>query len=189
LHKEDAMIDELIHKINKQQSQLEELKSLGNSVLLKNPSDNGWCIAECLAHMNLAMEIYLDQFESMKDRLQPEKNAYKPAFLVNQLIQSQPPDKKGKIRFKISTMKRLDPRKTGKPADRSVIERQERNLSRLLQFLESMKGKDTRSFKVETVLGPIIKLYAGDAAQFITAHNERHFKQIRNILEKTGVQA
>jgi hypothetical protein len=179
---------ELSEKLERQSAIIEELKQLDEKTLTKQPADGGWSATECMVHMNLAMEIYLDQFESMKGRLKPANGPYKPTFLARKLIQSQPPDKKGMIRFKIKTMKRLDPHHSDLPADRSALDRLEDNLSRLRQFTEMMQGKDPKSFKVKTVLGPMLKLYAGDAVRFISAHNERHFRQIQNILKKTAGQ-
>ncbi len=174
---------DLAEKIQGQAAVIERLEQLDEETLKKQSADGGWSVAECMVHMNLAMEIYLDQFESMKNSLKPEKKQYNPSFLTRKLIQSQPPDKKGRIRFKIKTMKRLDPQKSDMPADRSALDRLQQNLSRLEQFEKLMNGKDSRSFKVETVLGPMLKLHVGDALKFITAHNERHFQQIQNILE------
>jgi len=179
---------ELAEKLERQFTIIEELKRLDEKTLTQQPADGGWSASECMVHMNLAMEIYLDQFEFMKDRLKPANGPYKPTFLARKLIQSQPPDEKGMIRFKIKTMKRLDPRKSDLPADLSALDRLQENLSRLRQITEIMQGKDSKSFKVETVLGPMLKLYAGDAVRFISAHNERHFRQIKNILKKTAGQ-
>jgi hypothetical protein len=137
--------------------------------------------------MNLSTEIYLDQIEKKQSLFVTEKNPYRPTLLAGMLIRNMPPDKSGTIRMKMKTMKKLDPALYKGEIDVNQIERFLNNLTRLEKILVAMKGKDTRSFKVNSALGPVLKLYVGDALRFINAHNERHFSQIHRIIQKINV--
>ena len=174
------MMDTIRPRIKEQRDKLKKFEQLEKSILYIKPDTGGWNILECIGHMNLATELYLDQIESKIHLLKEERTPYKPTFLANYITSGLGVQKDGKIKFKMKTMKVFDPSVTGS-ADDNSIERFENNLSRINKILDQLEGKDLRSFKVTTALGPVLKFYVGDAIRFLNAHNERHFLQLERI--------
>jgi len=160
------------------------LTQMDHDRLMKKPPDGKWSTYDCMEHMNLATELYLDQIEPRLDKLRPAKKGYKPTFIAKHLIRSMPPDKEGRIKLKMKTMKKLDPEASGRAIGPESLDRLKANIERLLAIVDDLKDSDPRSFNVKTALGSVLKLYVGDAMMFVTAHNERHFKQIEDILEQ-----
>jgi uncharacterized damage-inducible protein DinB len=58
---------------------------------------------------------------------------------------------------------------------------------KLLQLLESAKGRDLTGNHVPITLTKLVKLRLGDAFRFLVAHEQRHMIQARNTLRATGV--
>ncbi len=182
------MIDSLRNQIEAQREKLIAFSTLDDEILNAKPASGGWSMLECVAHMNLATELYLDQIEAKIHLLREGKHPYKPTFLANYFINGLGIQKDGTIKFKMKTMKVFDPSKTTAP-DKNSIGRLKDNFNRIEKILVQMQGKDPRSFKVVTALGPILKFYVGDALRFINAHNERHFLQLEEIRKNVMAEA
>ena len=103
------MQTEVLDQINNQKIRSGKIAGLDEDSLLYKTSENEWNILECFLHMNLSMEIYLDQVEKKQNHFVAEKTPYRPTFLAGMFIRNMPPDKSGTIRMKMKTMKKLDP--------------------------------------------------------------------------------
>ncbi len=160
---------------------LSELESVPAELRITSPYEGSWTVAQCLDHMNIATELYLDQLEEKLSNLKPAKTeVYNGTFLGGYFSKSLAPTEKGDIKSKMKTMKVFVP--DDQPNYQQVASRFKKNLGRYEQILKVCEGMNLRSFKVTTALGPILKFYVGDAMKFIQAHNLRHAQQIRNIL-------
>jgi hypothetical protein len=179
------MIDSIHSQIEFQRNQLKQYEQLDTSLLHAKPASGGWSILECIGHMNLATELYLDQIEAKLPLLKEGDRAYKPTVLAKYFINGLGVQKDGKIKFRMKTMKAFDPSATGVPDDNG-IERLYDNLKRVSKILYQLEGKDLRSFKVTTALGPVLKFNVGDAIRFISAHNERHLLQLQRIYKNVA---
>lgn len=170
------MIQELKKTIEHQQTQLQEIGDSRD--LQRTPEGSNWNGAQCIMHMCLATELYLDQIEKKMHLLKSARGPYKQGFWAKKFIKGLSPDKEGKIRNKMKTMKVFEP----DPVESEIaVSRLKNDLDRMLRILDQLEGKDLRSFKVTSALGPILKFYIGDALQFVNGHNARHFVQLETI--------
>jgi hypothetical protein len=171
------MIQSLLDTVKAQREFMERLPSM--DVLLKKPEHSGWNGAQCIQHMNLATELYLDQIEQRLPQLKPSRGPYKPRFLADKFIQGLAPDTDNRLRYRMKTFKTFEP---GEVDPKEAVDRLINNFDRLNKIIIQCEGKDMRSFKVTTALGPVLRFYVGDALRFVTAHNARHFVQLEGIL-------
>lgn len=176
------MLQDISSDVAEQRRRLLTIVTSGPDVLSIRPEGNKWSINDCMIHMSLATELYLDQIEEKLHMLRPLKSSYKPTFLANYFINSLAPQANNSIRFKMKTLKAFDPHHKENLTSAEPSERLLNNLDRIDKIVEACSDKDLRSFKVTTALGPILRFYLGDALRFICAHNERHVLQIRNIM-------
>ena len=170
------MIQELKKTIEQQRAQLLEIGQ--GRDLQRTPEGSNWNGAQCIMHMCLATELYLNQIEKKLHLLKPAKGQYKQGFWAKKFTKGLSPDENGKIRNKMKTMKVFEPEDVD---SNEAVSRLTEDLDRTLQVLEKLEGKDLRSFKVTSALGPILKFYVGDALRFVNGHNARHFVQLENI--------
>lgn len=179
---------ELLKTLENQNSELlaftEKIAQQPIKSLTTKPSETAWSVLECFDHMNTATELYLDQIEGKLKELRPEeKQVYKKTLFAGIFTKQLAPTEEGIIKSKMKTMKVFYPKAN---LNLQVVDRFKHNLTRFQNVLSQCKGKNLRSFKVTTALGPILKFHLGDALDFVHAHNRRHALQIENTLEELG---
>lgn len=161
----------------------ESILELPAELLIKKPAAEKWNITECFDHMNKATELYLDQIEEKLPALRPASNGrFRASWLASVFSNGLAPGKAGQIRYKVKTLKPFIPKQVSEKEGHDPITRFRDNLDHYERILDTLPGKDLRSFKVVTALGPILKFTIGDALQFAHAHNRRHAQQVKNIL-------
>ncbi len=179
---------ELLNDLRDQNNELRQLfhqlQNYGSENLTITPAEGGWNVVQCVDHMNKATELYLDQIEQkLPDVADANQSRFNPAFLASYFSKMLAPAHGGEIKHKMKTLKPFIPSES--LSSLACLERFGKNLDRFEAALEKLEGKNLRSFKVVTALGPILKFYVGDAMKFIHAHNLRHAQQIRNIINAT----
>ena len=70
------MIQSLLDTVKEQVVFLNSLPD--EETLCIKPASSDWTAAQCIQHMNLATELYLDQIEPKLSGLKPADKAYKP---------------------------------------------------------------------------------------------------------------
>lgn len=175
------MIQELRNSVEKQ---LEILQNTDVQLLSIHTDFSPWNGAQCLMHMCLATELYLHQIEKKLPQLRPVGSPHKTGFWAAKFIKGLAPTDSGEIKNKMKTLKAFQP---DAPRADTTLERLSNDLKTYLSILDACEGKDLRSFRVTTALGPILKFNLGDALLFVHAHNQRHFLQLERILESAKV--
>jgi len=148
---------------------------------LLQPADNGgWCIAECLEHLNTYAEFYLPRINAalQKAPVCPPDQEFTFSFLGKYFIQSMDPDQSRK---KYKAMKRHRPVHISNA--HSVVSRFIQYLEDMLQLVRKARSKNWMKTSVATSISPWIKITTGDALQFVLTHNRRHLVQAGQILE------
>ncbi|UII22421.1 DinB family protein [Fulvivirga ligni] len=150
---------------------------------LEAKSSGGWSVLDCLHHMNISMEVYLEQIEpKLIPPLDKKKSNFKTSWIAAYFAKGMEPTTDGQLKNKMKTFKKLDPILNEVKSD--VLKQFEQNIKRTLQIIQQIEQKNLRAFKVKTALGPILKFYLGDSIWFYTAHNLRHMHQIQNIIHE-----
>ncbi len=171
------LIEELREQTNNLIIQAEGLKSLDDVILYTREHDKAWNILECLEHLNLYGDFYLEEIEQniLKSNHAPDK-MFKSGMLGAYLTKSMLPKKK------LNKMKTFRDKDTlHRELDRGVIERNIAQQYRLLDLLEKAEKVSLDKVKINISISKWIKLKLGDTFQFYINHMIRHFRQIDRI--------
>ncbi|HEU5291020.1 MAG TPA: DinB family protein [Cyclobacteriaceae bacterium] len=155
------------------------IQNLPEEILLKPASNNGWSIAECIAHLNSYAEFYLPHIERAisKSPEQAEPVAFKHSMIGKYFINSMDPDRSKK---KFRALKRHRPAGISSPGN--VVLDFIQHLENMLILLKKAKNKNLGKNSVKTSISSWIKINPGDAIQFLLTHNRRHLEQAKRNL-------
>ena len=187
--KQSEILEILIQRFNEMKSDVSKTFYYSDEESLSiKPSEKRWSALQCFEHMNLTNDYYLKQLSSSLEQDQTDfvDKAYQPSFLKNFMVEGMKP-KNGNISNKIKTFKSVKPlaeREIGAIVKSKVVFADFfEDLDRLVLIAEEFKRIDGQRIKVNTLLGPILKMKGIDALRFLLAHNERHLLQAKNALE------
>ena len=154
-----------------------------NAVQLNwKPGTNEWSIAQCLDHLMLMNEKYVQQLTDVIDNYEPsfwEKYSPLTGFTGKQLIESLGPD----VRKKYRTPKAFTPSKAY--MDNDVIERFLKHQDTLLNLFTRLAETDGRRV-ITSPVAPLITIYSSDAMQIIVEHEKRHINQALRVKALAG---
>ncbi|WP_036385787.1 DinB family protein [Muricauda sp. MAR_2010_75] len=180
----DELFDELTELTQKAVQFGLALKKLDHYQLKFKPEQNVWNIYECLEHLNLYGDHYLDEIEKALNNSKPGdglKN-FKGSILGNYFVKIIRPVE-GDIK-KMKTTKAMDPIAsdlTMETVDRFIAQQK-----RLLELLNRSKHYNLKKIKIKTTLSNFLYLNLGDTLRFVVHHNERHLVQAGEMLQKVG---
>ncbi|MCB0803002.1 MAG: DinB family protein [Flavobacteriales bacterium] len=177
--KQSDLIEQLIAKSKALEVEALKLQKLELSQLTHRPSSEKWTILEIVEHVNYYIEFYNQEFNQVlkkADSLNSNVDL-KRSFMGNYFIEMMEPKEVGIKKMK--TFKSKNPK--GKVLNISVIQRFIELNSETIRLLENSKNKHIKSSTCKLTI-PLIKLNLADAFQFLIAHNQRHFVQIKNNL-------
>jgi hypothetical protein len=175
--------------LSQTERQLEDQLNLVISVFQNLPEDtlqkpalnNGWSIAECLAHLNSYAEFYQPRITKAIDKASPieASGVFKHSFLGRYFITSMDPDLSKK---KFKAMKKHTPVKISNPD--IVVSTFIQHLENMLSILTKAKHKNLRKTSVPISISPLLKINPGDALVFLLTHNRRHLEQAKRNLAR-----
>ncbi|MFJ1366262.1 DinB family protein [Capnocytophaga canimorsus] len=163
-----------------------ENKTFAEALLLKSetelnhsPSDDTWNILECIEHLNLYGNFYLPEIASCIAKAdESNRNLFKSGFLGNyfvKLIQPKPQLNKMK------TATKMNPK--GRRLTKNCLQVFIRQQNQLLDLLQKAHTTDLTQLKTKISISRFLRLRLGDTLQFMVYHNQRHMKQVQDILE------
>ena len=160
------------------------LQHYPEEVLQYRPGPEKWNILECLEHLNLTYDYYLPQIKKgiAKGQHLPPKEYFQTGWFGNYMTSGMQPKPSGKIGMKTKTFQKTTPQLEEGGKDK-VIHTFLKNQNTFLSHVEKGATLNLERIKVISLIGPILKFKLGDAFRFLTAHNNRHFQQIENVLE------
>jgi hypothetical protein len=154
-------------------------QNLPEDILLKPAPNNGWSIAECLAHLNSYAEFYQPRIAKAIDKTSTLEapGIFNHTYLGRYFISSMNPDESKK---KFKAMKKHKPVNILNPD--VVVTSFIQHLENMLGLLTMAKHKNLRKTSVSTSISPLLRINAGDAIEFLLTHNRRHLEQAtRNL--------
>lgn len=181
-------VQDQLQRINQLHHEMDKLRSLDLEILTKRPDKKTWSTIEVIEHMILAhkpYEIKLDEtISKLSDTSQPVdemKSTAIPSFLIKRF-----PPKRGKIKFKMKTMKQFKPLLDLQKVDRAkvdvILKNFDYSLDHLTSTIKAYRKKDTKKIRFNSAIGSSVKFNVAEACEFVICHNERHMQQIQNIL-------
>jgi len=175
----EKLINQLITQTQVIIAKAESLKSVDMGDLQWRQNDGSWNILECLEHLNLYGDFYVQEIEArIKSSNTQSQDYFKSGWLGGYFSRSMLP--KGKLN-KMSTFKDKDTLQMN--LDKTVIDRFLYQQHKLLELLELAKSVSLSKVKTNITI-PIIKLKLGDTLQFYINHMRRHMRQIERVEEE-----
>jgi hypothetical protein len=152
----------------------------------KQPEPGRWSGAQIIEHLNSYYRFYLPvisvALEHGKSKHIAYKSLYKSGFLGNYFTKMMKPDKNGKIGNKMNAPKDHTP--SQQLNIENVIHEFTTEQAKLLGYLNDAMSTDIGELKVPISISKHIKLKLGDTLRFLIAHQQRHFIQLQNTLNK-----
>lgn len=160
-----------------------KLEALDSQTLQYRPAPDKWSIAQVLEHLNFYSKFYINAIEEKLHHNQHKATEYfTPGWFGNYFTNMMKPTDQNTVKNKMKTMKAAipPPQIDGHAALKQFIADQHA----LLNLLQIAKSANLVKIRVPISLTNLIKLKLGDTFRFFIAHEQRHFVQIKNILNK-----
>lgn len=161
-----------------------KLLYLSKDQLSWRPNEVSWSIEEVIAHLNEYARFYHkafnDKIDQTKFREPVEEFISSP--LGRSAWKSMKLGNAKNVKRKFKAMRSYNPTFDPSLIKGSEVETIEKDLNELLQILQKAESVSLRRVKIPISISKIIRLRLGDALLFVAYHNERHFQQIKNIL-------
>mgnify|MGYP001765156742 CR=1 FL=1 len=168
---------------------LEQIENISNhtplELLESNNGRGGWNTIQVLEHLNSYYRYYLPRIERLIDDSTPGPDPlFRPGILGNYFTQTMQP-KNGRVANKMKAMKNHSP---STDLDAKAVITEFLQWQRLLPLLIDRSEKvNLNRIKVPISIAPFFKMKLGDVFGFMVAHNNRHWVQIENLLERYPV--
>lgn len=176
--KSEQLIQSLIEQTKQNINKIENLKNENLETLKWKPEVESWNILECLEHLNLYGEFYLNEIEkSISSAITLSEENFKSGFLGNYFSKSMLPKEKPN---KMKTFKDKNPLNTNLDKQQVFNEFINQQM-KMLDLLNNSRKVSLNKTKVKTSISSLIKLKLGDAFQFVINHKIRHLEQIERI--------
>ena len=128
------------------------------------------------------MEEINKQFLKITPASEPLDIEFHSGFFANFSTNSMKPNEDGVIRFKMKTMKRMEPSKSNIDP-RKLFSEFESYQKNMLILIEKSKYYNINKIKITSSIGGIIRFKLGNALRFVIAHNQRHIQQAMNVIK------
>jgi hypothetical protein len=161
--------------------ELQRLKKTDPELLMRKPAPGSWSVAQVLEHLNSYGKYYLPLIEEKLKASESFSNEFfTPGFLGNYFTNSMLP-KEGQVKNKMKSP--AANQATKDPDSHEMIEEFLTQEYLLLELLNQAETVDLNKIRIPISLTNMIKLKLGDVFNFIVAHHQRHFLQIKNTME------
>lgn len=153
-----------------------------DEISLNTPEGEGkWSMLQCLKHMSIAVEVYNTNTMSALQSTQSGTNTsdYKSHWKGDMFVKMIAPKSNGEIKNTMKTFKTMEPHNALEAKE--TIEEFFAQHEEYLRLIEESRKYNLNRVKVNTALGPMVKLRLGDAHRFIIGHAHRHLIQLKRI--------
>lgn len=154
--------------------------------LLERPGPDRWSVAECIEHLNVVNEHYVDAAEASVQAATPplsRPDAYRPGWILgNRLVDHVHPRH---IERKMSAPSFLQPADAAELDAYAVLDAYLNRADRLLHLLDVSYDHDIGSVRVPSSFTRFIQFKLGDILRMLVFHDQRHLIQAKNALDAT----
>ncbi|WP_139135357.1 DinB family protein [Roseivirga sp. 4D4] len=157
------------------------IKGVDDATLNTPEAEGKWSMLQCLKHMSIAVEVYNTNTLSALESAQNGTNSsdYKSHWKGDMFVKMISPKENGEIKNSMKTFKTMNPHNSLAVDD--TIKEFFAQHEEYLRLIEKSRAYDLNRVKVNTALGPMVKLRLGDAYRFIIGHAHRHLIQLKRI--------
>lgn len=164
----------------------ESISAQPEAILNQTPGDGGWSAIQVLDHLNFYSRWYLprleDAFRESRKRNLAAQPYFKSGWLGGYFTRMMKPREDGSVASKMKAPANAIPATTLDCA--AVLLEFEQHLQHMNSLLKLAENADLLHTRVTTSLSSLIRLKSGDAFCFVMAHAERHFAQIKRIINQ-----
>jgi len=179
-----ADLSEVIKEVNQRVESVKDLEHLNLP-----EADRKWSMLQCVAHMTLAAQVYVDNTDKAfgkhekRDPNYEFRSHWRSDFFTNRIA----PDANAIIKNRIRTIKSMYPKEI---LDKEQTLNEFNDLhNRMLNQLEIARNYDLNKIKIPSAVGPILKFRLGDGFRFVIAHAQRHIVQLKRIHQNLPAHA
>ena len=176
----NTLIDELIAKSKDIIADAAALENIPDEILKTRPDIKSWNVLECLEHMNMYGDYYLQEINDSinKSKYKPD-TIFKSGWFGNYSVNSMLPKKDGSTNWPMKTFPDMDPH--GSALSNNTVSRFITQMNRLVELLDKSRAVSLRKTKCKLTI-KWLKFSLGDTLRFMIYHNYRHMLQVKKIL-------
>ncbi len=173
LNELDDSVQEIIHTID------HDFATLSSRELNWKPQPEKWSVAECLEHLNIYSRYYNAGMERAiaEGKQYTSTDSFKSSWFGNFSVKSVHPENMKPQK----TLKRLDPAQS--TVSGNVVEEFLNHQKKLREILAESHAVNLNKIKIPAEVAKFMKLRLGDCLRFVIAHEQRHIRQAKNVLE------
>lgn len=178
----ETLLDELQGHVRELILEANRLLHLSREVLQQSPGPGRWSVAQVMEHLNFYNRHYVPAIRSkLQGHGTSPSTGFRPGWLGDYFTKLMQPGENGTVAKKMKAPNNAVPaaQPDGHAQIRAFIDHQQQ----LLNLLEDAKSANISSIRVPTSLSRFIALKLGDTFRFFIAHEQRHFVQVRRVLE------
>ncbi len=153
--------------------------SLNANQLNWKPSHDKWSIAECLQHLITSNETYFPALDKLA-------SGYAPTFWEKNNPFSRSIGKSMVKTLGITITKKFKSPKIFTPKkivyNEGILQSFAEHQENLIEKMNRLEHLDEKKTKLSSPVSPLITLPLSDCLEVLTAHEERHLNQAKNIL-------
>ncbi|MFY7839004.1 MAG: DinB family protein [Lacibacter sp.] len=158
------------------------LQNTDPALLVKQPAQGKWSVAQVLEHLNIYARYYINAIEQKLHLNQSGASlVFTPGWLGNYFTQLMKPVADNRLKSKMKSPSNAVP--SAQPDAAAMLQEFINHQHHLLNLLQIARTANLDYIRVATTLSKLITLKLGDTFRFFIAHEQRHFLQIRNTLQ------
>lgn len=181
-YQSQPLLDTLQSQVREMILEADRLQHLPKEQLQAQPGPGRWSVAQVIEHLNFYNRHYVPAIrEKLQGHGTQSATSFRPGWLGNYFTKLMQPGENGTLAKKMKAPKNAMPaaQPDGYAQLKAFIDYQQQ----LLDLLEEARKADLGAIRVPTSLSSLIALKLGDTFRFFIAHAQRHFLQVKRVLE------
>jgi hypothetical protein len=176
----DQLLEELSQETQQHLDKVFQLKKLSSEKLNFKPSPKKWSALECVEHLRLYADLYLNEFEeNIKKSTSSCDDYFKSGLIGGYFAKSMLPGEKS---FKMKTFASMNPGNSELSLE-NVLNAFIKQEEKLLSMMEDAKAVSLKTVKIPLSVMPLIKFSLGDMLKVMVFHNRRHLEQAQRSID------
>ncbi len=147
------------------------------------PNATAWSIAQCLDHLLITNELYLQQVKTQIPIARSKKilpfTPYKKGWLAAKFIKQMSPEGKAAKTFKVF-------KPDTSTIDAGIVARFLQQHDMTTRLVKHAAEVDMNKVKVVSPASRFVKFRLGDAMELVLVHDLRHLAQARRVMTSSG---
>jgi hypothetical protein len=159
----------------------QELKTMPEAALLRQPAPGKWSAAECLDHLNTYNRLYQPRIvvalEAAAQKGLTPVASFTSGWLGNYFTKIMQPKPDGSLALRMKSPANARPVAANLDHPQIIVTDFEAYQQQWLVLLEQSQQTNLQQIKIATTISALLKLSLGDTFRFLIAHEQRHLLQ------------